>query len=666
MSKKFVGSIKKILIYICIVLVVLYLLRFLSVYIAKILSGGGVSVGLNDFLFFTRKTTFKSKVIFFLEIFLGFTYILTSDSLLGSIKSKVKTFTVAGDIVLPERAGHNEYGSARFLEKSEMDKYFDKVVLDNDLLGELIRLGQMDKENISKGVGSTYKQLTYEPLIKRGGIIVNYLKKGSKEIVHFIGSNKNLITIGQTRSGKARNILLQSIALQALAGENMVLNDPKGELYAYTVAFLKWLGYKVYAFDFREQLKSNCYNLLQNIIDFVDTGNIDEAINSTWDLVSQLVGEAKGEKIWNNGEASVIAAAIMCVVYDNKNTPEFRNLTNVYYFLFMMNKKDDKGVSKLDKYMETLPETHPAVGLLGISEVAPKRTAGSFYTSALTTLRLFISPNIYNMTKTSDFRLKDIADEKVAIFFIMPDEKTTYYPITSLMITQMYQELISVAFKNGGVLKRRWNFDVDEFGNFVKIPIMPNMVSASLARGIRLNLFIQSYAQLDKIYGKEDAATIKDNCEIKIYLQSGDNETKKLVSNELDKYTVSTRTSSLSKNTGSSSYGSSESTNLSGRNLLTPDELGRIKRPYHLVLSNTYPLVGHSPDLSDWYFNDIYSLGDIDFNRKVMMSRLNIRKEREYEEIKLWGIWNKDLKKKEGGNKGDEITKNITKAKTRL
>ncbi len=665
---KILEFIKKKIVLIILLSVSLYLLMVIAVYLDNIFSGGGVKLEPKMFLFFIYGSSLKAKIIFAMGVFLIVVYLINNDILFGYIRSETKTFTVAGDIILPCPSGNNEHGSARFLTSDELDENFESVILSKEYLSDLIKEGLDDKRFISnsdKKIEITVLNNIKE--LDKGGIIVNYKKLGSKEIIHFVGSNKNLIGIGQTRSGKARNFLLESILLQALAGENMLINDPKGEFYAYTINLLKRLGYKAYTIDFREQKRSDRYNPLEEIIFYVKNDDIDEAINSTWDLVSQLVGEAKGEKIWTNGEASVIAASIMCVVYDNIETGKYINLTNVYYFLFKMQERVSEFETKLDRYIKNLPETHPAVGLLGISKVAPRRTAGSFYTSALTTLRLFISPNIYNMTNKSDFNIKDIADEKTAIFFIMPDEKTTYYPITSLMITQFYQSLIDKAYEKGGVLSRRWNFNIDEFGNFVKIPIMPNMVSASLSRGIRLNLWIQSYSQLDKVYGKEDARTIRDNCEIKIFLQSGDPETKKQIVAELDTYTISKNTSSISKNSSSSSLGSSTSENTTARELLKISELSRINRPYHLVLSNTYPLIGHSPDLSGWYFNDIYGLGDVDFNKEVLKKRLESRKERRNEKIELWGIWNtqEEVVYEEGG-KTDEITKNIRSGKKRI
>ena len=49
------------------------------------------------------------------------------------------------------------------------------------------------------------------------------------------------LTVGATRSGKTRCLVLQTIDNTALAGENMILSDPKGELYEYTSKNLKSL-----------------------------------------------------------------------------------------------------------------------------------------------------------------------------------------------------------------------------------------------------------------------------------------------------------------------------------------------------------------------------------------------------------------------------------------
>lgn len=83
---------------------------------------------------------------------------------------------------------------------------------------------------------------------------------------------------------------------------------------AYTAPFLERLGYEVITIDFKNPLKSQRYNFLQPIIDAVDRDDLAKAVDATWDLTAALVGEPKGERIWTDGEASIIASAIMSVV----------------------------------------------------------------------------------------------------------------------------------------------------------------------------------------------------------------------------------------------------------------------------------------------------------------------------------------------------------------
>ena len=72
-------------------------------------------------------------------------------------------------------------------------------------------------------------------------------------------------------------------------------------------------------------------------------------------------------------------------------------MTNVYWFISEMCRTIGNKMPLLE-YVKKLSPSHPARALLSISDVAPSRTRGSFYTSALTTLRLFTSKSIYAIT----------------------------------------------------------------------------------------------------------------------------------------------------------------------------------------------------------------------------------------------------------------------------
>ena len=535
---------------------------------------------------------------------------------------------ITPEISTPVRAGQMQFGSARWLSEEEKNKGFKCITLKNSELKEHI---------LSKNYTEEYSI----PQLESGGIVIGYQKEGDKEKIFYIDEDTHSLCIGATRSGKTRSVVLQSVGLLGLSGESLIISDPKGEIFTYTYPYLEELGYEVICVDFKDPLKSDRYNFLQPVMDAVDENDIPRAIDATWDLTAALVPEnGHNEKIWTNGEASIIASAIMAVVYDNCNgkNRKYQNMSNVYFFISEMCKVVD-GSMPIIKYMKDMPANHPAKALLAISEVAPSKTRGSFYTSALTTLRLFTNPLIHSMSEISDFDMRKMGDKKQALFIVLPDEKTTYYSLASLFINQCYMQLVKNADERGGRLKRRVNFLLEEFGNFVKIPDFANKLTVGGGRGIKFNLFLQSFMQLDEKYGKETAGTIKSNCETWIYLQADDLGTLDEMSKKLGNYTVSTY--SLSSSHGKySNPSSSHSVNLTHRALLTVDEIRRINRPFTLITSRSHPAMMQLPDLSKWFFNELFGLGDKEHNRKVREIREISRKKRKsMNAIDTWNIW---------------------------
>lgn len=422
----------------------------------------------------------------------------------------------------------------------------------------------------------------------------------------------------------------------------MINIDVKGELYLSTCEFLRRLGYEVHVLDFVEPEKSDRYNFFQPIIDYLNEGQISKAQDATWDIVSSLVGEAKGEKIWNNGECSVIAFSIFCVAWENRDKPQFQNMTNAYYFIAEMCRAVEKGVLPIIKYAEDLPDGHPAKGLIRISEVAPQRTRGSFFTSALATLRLFTNDSISYMTSGSTMDINKTGDQKTAIFIILPDEKTTYNGIATLFINQQYQQLVKRARQNGNRLNIRTNFNEDEKGNFPAIPDYDTAITAGGGRGIRFNMFLQSFSQLYDKYGKEKAETIIHNCETWNLMQCTSESTIRQFQERMGSYTVKSQSGSSSANMSGHQASASSSFNYMGRKLLENDEFGKINRPYQLILTRNDPAMMMSPPLEKTLFNKMLGLGDKEHNRKVFIDRNTRRPTADVipQSNNLWGIWN--------------------------
>lgn len=490
----------------------------------------------------------------------------------------------------------------------------------------------------------------------KAGIVFGYERlSDKKEKIYCIDSNTHTIGIGATRSGKSRCLVLQSIGLLGLAGESMVITDPKGELYDYTSSYLEELGYKLRTLDFKDTRKSDRYNFLQPVIDALEKGDIQDAIDKVWDITESLMPDNdKGEPIWKNGEASIIASSIFIVSFENVNKYKYQNLANVYRFIIEMAvyRNDDGGnpyilFEKLREYLNSINQNHPAIDLLAMSEIAHAKTRSSFYTSALTTLKLFTNLNINSITSDTNINLKDIGRKKVALFIILPDEKETYYSIASLFVHQLYVSLVAQADKLGGKLRQRVNFLLEEFGNFTKIPNMASKLTVAGSRNIRFNLFIQSFKQLEEKYGKEVASIIRYNCENWIYLQTDDMETLEELAKRLGKYTTSSYSISSNQNNGGSintSTSSGSSVNLIARDLLSPDEIKKIKRPYLLYLSRLEPAVMYCPDISLWNFNTIFSMGDEKHNIRLRFLK-NMQRENKITEIPKVYYWDEIITK---------------------
>ena len=524
--------------------------------------------------------------------------------------------------------------------------HFVEISQSNAVIKSLMEQGRKRFEAVENGVPFSPEIIDTSGLSIDGGIAVSYERSKFRESVACITDDVHILIIGATRSGKTRCLVIQSICALALAAEGMVVNDPKGELYHYTHSFLESMGYMVQVVDFNNPKKSCRYNPLQMIIDAVNENRIDDAQTYTWDFVTFLVEKNDhSEPIWSNGEMSVIAAAVMCVVYDNRDRPEYQNLTNVYNFIANMCKPVNK-VLPIDAYMDKLPDSHPAKKLMAIAKLAPDKMGGSFYTAALTTLRLFITNDIYNMTKESEFSLSDVgAKLKQALFFILPDQKTTYYPIVTLLVSQQYEQLVTYAKKCGNRLPHRVNYIVDEFGNFAAISDFQTKMTVAGGYGVRWNLFIQDFNQLIDKYGQEVAKIIQGNCHYWIYLHSQDNSTNEEISKSMGKYT--TTTYSLGGSTQKySAPSSSTNIQLSERSLLNPDEVAKIQRPYQLVISTNAPAIMYSPDISQWAFNAMLGMGDKAHNTRLIELDENARPERggKSTEQLLWKPWEEILR----------------------
>ncbi|MDO5555719.1 MAG: type IV secretory system conjugative DNA transfer family protein [Clostridia bacterium] len=260
-------------------------------------------------------------------------------------------------IKVPKPIGQGQYGTGWWLNKKDYSKVF--------------KCNEIDRS-------TTYDKCCLDS----AGIVTHFEREGNIDKVYYIDDNLHTLLVGSTGSGKSRSVIIPTITMLGLAGENMFIADVKGELYLYTAENLKKLGYDVIAIDYINFLKSNKYNYLDIIINAVEEDNIPLAESLINDLVNILVEKnEKTEPIWKNGEMSVIKTAIMAVVLENKGKRELQTLPNAYYFVAEMF-KEKNGKMPIDEYMAKKEVNNPIKKFFAIARNSTIKNTSEFCCSS--------------------------------------------------------------------------------------------------------------------------------------------------------------------------------------------------------------------------------------------------------------------------------------------
>jgi len=333
-------------------------------------------------------------------------------------------------------------------------------------------------------------------------------------------SDYHTMIIGTTGSGKTETIVKPMVNLLAKKGESMVINDPKGELYKYCGDYLKSQGYNIVVLNFREPDQGNAWNPLTMPYYYFKQGNMDKATELVEDIANNILVDPKNKDsaFWEKSAADYFSALAIGLFRDGKEEEINFNSINL-----MSSVGDERfGTSNyIKEYFNIKGESSPEYIFGSTTFNAPSETKGGILSTFRQKIRIFASrEKLSEMLSYSDFDMRSIGEKKTAVFLIIHDEKTTYHSLLTVFLKQCYETLIEVAQSNGGKLTYRTNFILDEFANMPPLQDVDSMVSAARSREIRFTFIIQNFAQLNDVYGKEIAETLKGNCGNLIYLIS--------------------------------------------------------------------------------------------------------------------------------------------------
>lgn len=321
-------------------------------------------------------------------------------------------------------------------------------------------------------------------------------------------------------SGMKKSIcgFMPLIRILAAANENMVITDPKGELYNREAGFLKSQGYNVRCLDFRTMDK-DCFNVLRYAATVYRSGDKDKGLSLLSDIINALAEDQRHRAkdpfwpdtgaLWLNG-----TGAIMMDAY-----PKIEQVNVLNWSDF--NVRGSASIVE-DHLLSTMPDNTVKAALKQCLSSA-ENTFKSILITASSFLMMFNqNPKLATMLSHSTFTLEDLIKPKTALFLVTDDTASTADPILGMIISQIQSFLVDKAYHSKtGKLNVRMNFVLDEFAS-IPIPNMDKALATHRSRNIRYYLCVQSLALLKERY--ENPEKLLSNCASTLYLGSTEHE----------------------------------------------------------------------------------------------------------------------------------------------
>ena len=327
------------------------------------------------------------------------------------------------------------------------------------------------------------------------------------------------LVIGATGSGKTQTVILPMVHSLAKARESMIITDPKGEIYEKTSNMLRARGYQILLLNFRDPQNGNAWNPMSLPYQMYKSGNQDKAIELLDDLALNILyddSNKNADPFWEKTSADYFSGVALGLFEDAK--ADEININSISRATTVGEEKFGAATYIKEYFAAKDPGSAAAINASS-TIMAPSETKGSILSVFKQKVKLFASrENLSEMLSYSDINLESIGERPTAVFIVIQDEKKTYHSLVTILLKQIYETLISVAQRHGGKLPVRTNFLLDEFANMPPLKDVTTMITAARSRAIRFTMIIQNFAQLDDVYGKEEAETIRGNCGNIIYL----------------------------------------------------------------------------------------------------------------------------------------------------
>ena len=402
--------------------------------------------------------------------------------------------------------------------------------------------------------------------------------------------NLNALIIGSSGSGKSRYYVMPNLAQ---ANTSFLVTDPKGEVQRAMGQGLKDKGYQIRSLNLIDFDRSDTFNPLRYFNP--EQAEVDCAI-----LVENLITNTSGQKpsgnsdFWEKAERALLTAFVS-YIYFTKGAQG--TLIDVVDMLAKMqaSEENEESISEIDAIFESTQEYvemfdqnpdeydhEAAVMLNGLRFSCSQyniytQGAGETKKSIIISLGVRMAPlhmaQLRRILGSDTIDADQVGKRRSAIFLVIPDSHQAFSFIASIFYELFFERNMYLADHNpSGRLEVPVQCFMDEFANIGKLPSFERKIAVIRSRGISTSIIMQTYAQGKSLY-KDDWETIVGNCDSLLFLGGNEPSTTEFISKRLGKETIISQDTSEQKGTNGSW---SRSLRSQGRELMTPDEIGRL------------------------------------------------------------------------------------------
>ena len=388
--------------------------------------------------------------------------------------------------------------------------------------------------------------------------------------------NLNTLVCGGSGAGKTRFFCKPNLMQ---CNTSFVILDPKGEILRDTGNLLKEKGYEIKVLDLITMERSHCYN------PFVYLNNDNDVQKLVTNLFKSTTpkGSQTNDPFWDTSASMLLSALIFYLHYEAPEDEQNFAMVMEMLRAASIEDEEDPRPSPLDELFSELELSNPehiALKYYRSYHSGSAKTLKSIQITLAARLEKFNLESLASLTLTDEMELPSLGENKVALFALIPDNDASFNFLVSILYTQLFQQLFYTADHiHKGSLPVPVHFLMDEFANVSLPDDFDKILSVMRSRGVSVSIILQNLAQLKALFEKQ-WESIVGNCDEFLYLGGNEQSTHKYVSELLGKETIDTNT--YGKSTGRSG---NYSTNyqISGRELLTPDEVRRLDNEYAIL-----------------------------------------------------------------------------------